>query len=325
MRSVTKLIKQIRNQTENEEFGDFTGINDTEFIQYLNDAQYNLQSIIVAQHPNVFIKETIITVAPNQQGYNLPSDCFLNNKVNNVEFSATGKEDDYYVLDSTTIKNRDPGVEGYPNRYIRYNGKILLTPIPSNGGTIKVNYIYRLPELGKRAAQIGQKTQEVDVEGVPTPTDVDTVVSSSENFSLTIDNSTLPINQDLLSNYDYFCIVDKEGRFVIKNIEIDTISFNEVICKPHTLDTGEPFVIPVGSYIVGGKDTTSHSELGIETERYLISYCAWKILKRDSSVDSQEAMAELQQMAQEIVNSYKVITDDVSFIPDLNSQDRWIF
>ena len=80
MRSVTRLIDQIRKQTENEEFSDFTGIKDQEFIQYLNDAQYNLQALIIQQHPRVFIEEVLLDAVSGQEKYDLPSDTFLKNK-----------------------------------------------------------------------------------------------------------------------------------------------------------------------------------------------------------------------------------------------------
>jgi hypothetical protein len=55
----------------------------------------------------------------------------------------------------------------------------------------------------------------------------------------------------------------------------------------------------------------------------LIAYCAWKILKRDSSADSQEQQAELSAMEQDIIDSYKVITDDVQYVPQLNPWGDW--
>ena len=57
----------------------------------------------------------------------------------------------------------------------------------------------------------------------------------------------------------------------------------------------------------------------------MIAYCAWKILKRDSSVDSQEALTELTMMARDIVSSYGAISDDVKLIPELNSWDDWSY
>lgn len=306
MRSVTRLIDQIRKQTENEEFSDFTGIKDQEFIQYLNDAQYNLQSMIIQQHPRVFIEEVVINAVSGQEKYDLPSNTFLKNKVHNVEYSSTGHEDDYYVLEEDTIKRRNPGVSGSPVKYIRLSGQILMTPQPVSSGKIRINYVKRLRELDKRAAK------------------VDSATVSDSGFTITLTNDADQVTDTTsLSDHDYICIVDKEGNSIVKNIEISSVSVTSIVCPGHTLEEGETAVIPAGSYIVGGKDTTTHSELSIETERYLMAYCAWKILKRDSSVDSAEASQELSLMAKEIVKSYAMVSDDVQYIPQLNSWDDW--
>jgi hypothetical protein len=311
MRSVTRLIEQIRRQTENEEVSDFIGIKDEEFIQYINDAQYNLQAQIVHQHPRVFIDEAIIQTVSGQERYDLPSNCFLGNKVHNVEYSPTGNDEDYYTLRQTTMKSRSSGVDADPSQYIRVAGQILLTPQPTSGGKIRINYVKRLRELDKRKAQVSTQA----------------TVDSQNDFVLELNNTSFDTNIEDLRLHDFICIVDKEGNNLVKNIEIDlditNTNSSQITCRAHTLDTGESATIPVGSYIVGGKDTTTHSELGIEVERYLIAYCAWKILKRDSSVDSAEAMQELNLMAQEIVKSYALITDDVQLIPDINSRDDW--
>ena len=77
MRSINKLIDQIRRQTENEEFdSDNLGIADDEIIRYINDAQYNLQALIVGKHPRAFVNEVVIPTASGQESYDLPTDCF---------------------------------------------------------------------------------------------------------------------------------------------------------------------------------------------------------------------------------------------------------
>jgi len=307
MRSVTRLIEQIRRQTENEEVSDFTGIQDSEFIQYLNDAQYNLQSAIVHQHPRVFIKEETISAVSGQEKYDLPIDCFLKNKVHNVEYSPTGQEDDFYVLEEDTIKRRNPGVSGSPVKYIRLSGQLLLTPQPQSAGSIRINYIQRLPELDKRAAKVLS----------------DVSVNSVSQFTISLDQNTFSTETESLQEHDFICVVDKLGNNVVKNIEIISVSADQIVCEAHAIGAEDVSTIPAGSYIVGGQFTTTHSQLSIETERYLIAYVAWKILKRDSSIDSTEAMQELQLMQQEIVKSYAMISDDIQFIPQLNSWDDW--
>jgi len=305
MRSVTRLIEQIRRQTENEEFTDFAGIKDQEFIQYINDAQYNLQAQIVHQHPSVFIEEMLIPTVPGQERYDLPVDCFLGNKVTNVEYSASGNEEDFYVLKQSTLKSRTSGVDADPSLYIRLSGQIMLAPQPASGGMLRVNYVRRVRELDTRKAKVSENVS----------------VTSSTTFTIKLDNQNYDTDTDSLKEHDFICVVDKLGRSIVKDIEIRSIDSTSIVCEAHTKQSHELSVIPAGAYIVGGKHTTTHSDLGVEVERYLISYCAWKILKRDSSVDSTEAMQELTIMAQEIVKSYALISDDVQFIPNLNNDD----
>tara|TARA_Y100000813_G_scaffold198003_1_gene184671 strand:+ start:4313 stop:5263 length:951 start_codon:yes stop_codon:yes gene_type:complete len=314
MRSVTRLIEQIRRQTENEDFDDFVGISDEEFIQYINDAQYNLQAAIVHQHPRVFTAEAIIDAVNGQESYELPSDCLLANKVHNVEYSNTGDDDDYYVLEQSTIKYRTTGIQGSPTKYTRLGGKLLLAPVPQSGGKLRVTYIKRLRELDKRQAQVG-----VARNAKPN----DNIVSASGTFEISLETNNFETNTEGLSKHDFICIVDKEGRSLVKNIEITASGLSSITCNAHTLDIGESANIPVGAFVVGGKDTTTHSELDISVERYLIAYAAWKILKRDSSVDSVEAAEELAMMLKEIVKSYAMVSDDIQFVPQLNSWDDW--
>ena len=87
----------------------------------------------------------------------------------------------------------------------------------------------------------------------------------------------------------------------------------------HTYESGE--TIAVGDYVVSGAYTSTHPELGEEVERYLQSYAVWKVLKRDSSVDSTEAIQELGEIEADILASYADLGDDIQEIPVINNDD----
>lgn len=309
MRYLNKLIDQIRKQTENEEADNFVGIKDQEFIQYINDAQHQLQSAVIQQHPRAFIKEVLISSVADQEKYTLPSDCFLKNKVHNVEYSSTGNEEDYYPLEEDTLKRRTSGVTGSPSKYIRLSGQILLSPEPANStGKIRINYVQGCRELDLRVGKVLSNA----------------TIDSASSFTISLNAEFSDISS--LNQHDYLCIVDNDGTSVVKNIPFTASTNAEITCSAHTVDTDEGesnSSIVTDNWVVGGKDTTTHGDLPRSVERYLIAYCAWKILKRDSSVDSQEAVQELQMMLQEIVSSYSMISDDVQYIPQLNSWDDW--
>ncbi|QDP61685.1 MAG: hypothetical protein Unbinned8261contig1001_58 [Prokaryotic dsDNA virus sp.] len=308
MRYLQRIIDQVRRQTENEDVDDFVGIQDSEFIQFLNDAQHHIQGAIIQQHPRAFVKETLISAVSDQERYDLPSDTFLKNKVHNVEYSTTGDDENYYTLEEDTIKRRLSGISGSPSKYIRLSGQILISPQPQSGGKLRINYIQRARELDLRVGKVSEAA----------------TISSSTSFTIALDTEFS--NTTSLSEHDYICVVDKEGVSVVKNIPISAVTTSAITCDAHTVDSDENETnasILAGHYIVGGKDTTSHGDLPRSVERFLIAYCAWKILKRDSSVDSQEAMIELEAMKSEIVKSYAMISDDIQYIPQLNSWDDW--
>lgn len=314
MRRLELIIKQIRRQTENEEFDSFVGISDEEFVQYVNDAQNNLQAKIIQQHPRVFIKEKVLDAVPSQEKYVLPIDCFLNNKVHNVEYSPTGDENDYYVLQEDTIKSRNPGVTGSPVKYIRLSGQVLMVPAPQSNGKIRLNYVKRLRSLDKRRAELGETDVGLGYQ---------LFTANGASQELILDQTTIDADALTIDENDYVCIVDSKGNQIATALEVVSCSTASLIIKSTDDTVLTTNQIPKGSYIVLGPDASTHSELDETVERYLIAYCAWKILKRDSSVDSQEAMMELTEMLREIVGSYAMISDDVQFIPQLNSWDDW--
>lgn len=299
MKYVQYIINQVRKQTENEEVTDFTGIQDSEFIQYINDAQHSLQAAIVAQHPRVFTKEVVLDVVSGQEKYDIPSDCYLKNKIHNVEFSLDGRDENYYSLNEDTIKSRIAGTTGSPVNYIRISGKILLLPQPTTG-KIRITYVRRVPELDLRRA----------------------LVSSATSTYIGLNNSVMLTEVDSLSEHEYVCVVDKKGDIIARDIPVSSIS-STVIAFDNYVPSEEDEQIQAGHYVVGGRNTSTHGEFDDSVERYIIAYCAWKILKRDSSVDSQEAMQELSVMLQDIIKSYAMVSDDVQYVPNLHSWDDW--
>lgn len=308
MKNIYQLIDLCRKQTENEEYSFNTGIQDEEFIEYLNDAQNNIQASIVKQHPKVFIEEAVLNVVSGQEKYDIPSDCFLGNKIFNIEYSPTGNDDDYYVLSEDIMKYRSTGVDGSPTKYIRISGKILLTPVPATGGKLRINYVKALPEIAKPLGEIHNVYSN----------------TSTGNTSIYLINSTqMPIifDGDTSSSQIAYSIVSKKGEVAEKNID-KIISADSQSISVQTDRDFEKYH-RANYFLMPGENSTCIPQVDRTILRYLISYCNWKILKRDSSVDSSEAMQELQLMSQEIVSSYANISDDIQLIPQLNAWDDW--
>jgi len=308
MRRIDFLLTQARRQTENEEFSATTGINDEELLQYVNDAQYRMLSLITSTHPTVFVKESAdISVVTDQEQYSLPDDVFLENRISAVEFSSTNLDRDFRKLEPITLAERSAGARGFPNAYIRRSGKILLSPIPSTStGKLRINYVRRIAEIDKRRGKISAVTLNNTLNTIT---------------SLTIDTSEENFDFDTLTAQDFISIVDKNG--VQQMVAIDIDSLNEstgVVTVNSTFVFAEGETIVVGDFVCAGKNNSTHSELPKICERYLIAYIAWKILKKDSSEDSFEQRNEIKSMETDILEAFGDTTDDLIFIPQIERE-----
>lgn len=298
MRRLDLIITQVRQQTENEDFSDTTGIRDNEMVQFANDAQEKIHARVRDVYPAAFIKQGTITTVANQEAYDLPTDCFLDNSVVNVEFSQDSTEDGYYPLDRISFKERVSFQAGNPDGYIVRTNKILLAPVPSSSsGTIRLTYVFRLPTVDKRRAKIAT---------------VSLNSGTNQITSITFDTNETIDATDLVNN-DYMCIVDRFGVIKMAGIIVDAVDAatgTVTINSSFVYTTGE--TASVGDYVVSGKYASTHSQMPETCERYLISYMAWKVFRRDSNSDSGEQSGELEEMLADIVGAFaSSITEDV--------------
>lgn len=313
MRRVEQLVTRSKRETENDEVCSASPISDQEFIDYLNDAQSQLQSAIARQHKDVFISESTFDVVVDQEEYDLPEDTLLDNRISAVFFSNSGQRQNYTRLRSATLMERifDRSID--PLMYIRKSGKLMLNPIPSRSisNGIRLNYVKKVPDLDIRRAKILSVT-----------------TTGNTIASLTLDVNA-DFQRDELLEENYFCAVNKDGDQTMRRIPWDNIDASTgivTISPGFTFDSGE--TLAAGDYIVRGRDATNRSELADTCERYLSAYLNWKILRRDSSSDSAEQAPELLEMLNEIVDIYKETDDDVKFpaIEDaqfIDDDDLW--
>jgi len=307
-RYIVHLIEDARDSSENDDFTSETGIQDREFIRYLNEGQQRLHNKITQQHPRVFEKDVTYTLSRAQETVTLPDDIHVKNMVTQVEYSYNGSEENYYVLNATSMRNRQSGIQGTPSHYFVRNNKVFLSPEPNDSSaSLRVSYVRRVNNLGKRMAQVDAVTLLTDT------------ISS-----LTVDVNSVGVDSTSLERADeYFTIVDSQGNIKMNDIKFDSIDTSTgvvTINSSFTFDSGE--TIASGDWLISNRSGSSHIDTNLTdmAERYIEQFCIYKILKRDSSVDSQEAMEELGLLEVEIVDSYKEIPNDVTQIPQINEE-----
>lgn len=298
MKRLERLITRSKRDTENEDQCSDSPITDDEFVDYLNDAQAQIQSAIARQHKNVFIAYADYNVVTNQDEYPMPEDALLDNRISTAWYTYTGRSRDFQRLRAGSLIERVFGRAIEPIMYIRASGNVILNPTPKKSvvNGLRVAYVKRLPELDIRRAKI------------------DTVATVGNQItSLTLDVGA-DFQRDSLLEDDYFCVVNRSGDQVMKAIPYDNIDATTglvTITAGFEFEDGE--TISDGDYLVRGKDTTNRSELADTCERYLVAYLNWKIFRRDSSSDSAEQTPELLAMQEEIVDIYKETDDDIKF------------
>jgi len=304
LRQLELLISQSRRATENEEFSDSAGLSTEEFIQYANDAQDDLQAGISAVSPEIFMIQTSITAISGQEAYSIPSDAFLGTRIDLLEYSPSGDDNDYYQVKQGRLPERLTGVETTPSFYIIRGTSFLAQPRPGDTtGLFRLTYQRRLPRLEIRQGQVLTATLATD-----------------SITSLVLD-TTQGIGDTELEEENFLTVVDKNGTVKMQDIEftdVDASTGVVTIAAGFTFDSGE--TIAVGDYVVRGGFSTSHSQLPPNCERYIVSYINWKILKRDSSNDSQEQGVELQVLKKSIIDSFAEPDNDVDYITVLDDQ-----
>jgi hypothetical protein len=309
---IDSLIDEIREETENESFTTEIGLTEEELIRHINDAVYRLHEKIIAQHPDVFIEEEVQSVTADVATYSIKSNAFLNNRISNVEYSHDGTEDNYETLEQVSIKRRLPGSTGIPDYYIRRADKIILSPTPSHSsGKLRIAFTKKPNRMDKRRGQVKAVTLSA------------TAITNLEvNY---VNGNTVDSTE--LMKYNFITVVDKYGDIKMDNIKvssIDSSSSYDATLTPdssHAYESGE--TIAVDDYVLAGRYASSHFQFAESIERYIRAYANWKVLKRDASSDSTEALQELAEMEQGIVNSYAELSDDIRLIPEINEDGEW--
>lgn len=304
MKRIDLLITESRRTTGNQNYTSETGVQDAEFIRALNDAQERIQSLILNTYPRLFQKRKEIDAVTNQEAYDNPVDLFMDTRIEKIEYSNNGDSKNYYKLDAGETDEQLNTTSGAPSFYIRESKQFLSQPAPQGGGKFRMTYQRSFPKLDKRRG----KVLTVALDG------------TTKTINSLVLDPTLITNDDAqeINDTEYICVVSKDGTVKMTKIpcSVDTNTGIVTVDADFVYETGE--TIDVGDWVVTGKYATTHSQLSDICERYLLQFCNWRILKRDSSNDSAESNQELKEMENEIIDSYRKADNDVKGIPILD-------
>lgn len=298
------LIRQARERSGNQTFGDSQGVPQRNYVAYANDAQARLFNLIMLRNPNLYTKEGFITTIAGQAAYSLPTDVYLKSRLTSVQFTPNGNAQLYYPLEHRTSR-QEVSIPALPDSYFLRDGKMVLSPTPMAGyaNAVRINYQYTIPKLDVRRAKVAS------------------VGGGGTLITLTNDSTlTQETENDLVGGWiDYAAFVDQFGVQVSTS---DPISAYSTATKVLTLQFADPLIQP-GQYLVSGggaNGTTTHSSLPDICSRYMVEYMAMRAQVSDTSSEAQNANAVLASIETEILDAVDMLEEVIFAITILDQQ-----
>jgi hypothetical protein len=302
-RKLETLITASRRATENQEFTDTAGIQDEEFIQYFNDAQEEIHTILNGMFPHILTKIKEMNLVSGQEGYTIPDDVFMGTRIDMIEYSQSGLDSDYYVLKKGSLKERLSGVQTDPSFYVRNGTQILLQPKPqTSGAKIRWSYQRTVPRLD---------IQRGTVESV--------TLTTNSITSLVLDD-TVFLDSVGLAEENFITVADKNGVIKMRNIPVDSVSTSGVVTVSAGFQFEDGETIAVGDSVFRGKYTANFSQLPDLCEKYLLEYTNARILMRDSSTDADAISQVLLKVQTTLQTAFAEPDNDPDYVPVLDSQ-----
>lgn len=126
-------------------FGYFT---QTQIQFWLNNAQKEVQKILLQSRSNFYLTPVQTTLVVNQNDYVLPQD-FLTIHRAEIIMSGTPPNEDPYPLSPMTLNQQDlvPNHTGTPQFYFLKKNRIRLLPAPDTALTFRMHYSYEVANM----------------------------------------------------------------------------------------------------------------------------------------------------------------------------------
>lgn len=305
MRKLETLITASRRATENQEFTETAGIQDEEFIQYFNDGQEEIHTILNTLFPHILMKIKEVSCVVSQEAYDIPEDVFLGTRIDAIEFTQSGAPQNYYPLKKGSVKERLSGIQTDPSFYIRNGSQIFLQPKPqSSGSKLRITYQRTIPRLDVQRATVLSVTLDL---------------VSNTIISLTLDD-TVQMDTAALLEENYITVLDKNGVVKMRQIPITAISTSGVVTvdPSFVFEAGE--TISAGDSVCRGGYSSNFSELPDLCEKYLLEYTNTRILMRDSSTDADAVAQVLTKVQATLQTAFAEPDNDPDYVAVLDGQ-----
>lgn len=156
MKTVEELIVRVRRETRNANTGLTTAgasISDAEFVDKLNDGQELAVELISGLFSTFFERTKVYTMNTTQDDFEiltLPTSILLFTRVSLVEYSYSGRADNYVNIKPVDVRERYTGtnyLRSIPGYIVSGNQIILSEKANNNGAKVRVTYELAPPRL----------------------------------------------------------------------------------------------------------------------------------------------------------------------------------
>ena len=259
MRRFELLVNEVRENTDTK---DINSVGFYEIMRYFNDAQKQLQKIIFSSNPSadIFVKQVNYQVAGEVVAYDLPFDIYAHSSITSVNSIKDNRISQTLVRVAYREREALWGYSILDKQFI-----LSTTPEATTIDSIRLNYVYQLPVISYRLAQI---------------TAIDTVTGV-----VTVDGANIISDEGFVDRYDQYSIVNSRGDQTCNQLTLTNFAGLDFTFEGN-LEANADLGLAgasVGDWIVCGNSGTSHSKLPDECEPYLMAYVQRRILNKISS------------------------------------------
>lgn len=294
MRRLEILIDLARELSQNQRYDANSGVSQKLFTHYFQSAQDSLQKNLVNAKTKYRLVQTTTPVVNGQEQYSYPSDIYLQN-IDTLEWSQDNIS--WIPLDRSLTKDRQNVRVGYPFGYWTRENGFCLTP-PLESGYLRINYIRRLKRIEKRSGKI-------------------TTVTGSPITAIVLDATEASYDPNYIQLYNYITIVGSDGTVKTRSIPITGMTTNTINIPNYVLQSGES--VAAGDYVLADSDCVNIPEFPSICESFFIKYVNYSAKFGDSSQWTNQARDDMAQSFKEILDSFAMLTDDVSWVPIINT------